>query len=382
MIRKEEAEGLCKNWGEDYEQMFESVGSCFSRSESRDKAKAYLRGLMSDVKRKNGWQLSERLGMRSPLGLQRLLNEAKWDEAELMRLTRGLLIEASEDDELGAVGVVDESGFVKKGDHSAGVKRQYCGRIGKVENCQVGVFLTLVTESLQGFLDRRLYLPQDWCEDETRCEDARIPQAARSFKTKPELALEMLQEACSEGVELSWVTGDTLYGNSPSFRQGVAEQGCNYVLAIGMNHKLKYKGRQQRIDHLLKKLSPTAWSLSTTRATEQGLLKEQWACLRVDFAGQDQWLIFRRSKQGIEVYLSNAADTTDESLLIKVILARHAIEHCLQEAKSELGLADYEVRYFHAWLRHITLCFLAHCFLTLCRQKHRQKKLPTPICKS
>lgn len=378
MIKKEARE-LCKNWGEDFEEMFNKVESCFARSESRDKAKAYLRGLMSDVKKKNGWQLSERLGMRSPIGLQRLLNEAKWDEDELMGRAKQLLVEASKRDELGVVGVVDESGFVKKGNHSAGVKRQYCGRLGKVENCQVGVFLALVSESVQGFLDRRLYLPEDWCEDETRCKDARIPEKARSFKTKPELALEMLQEAWAQGIELNWITADTLYGNSPTFRQGIAEQGRNYVLALGMNHKISYKGREQRIDHLLKRLRPEAWSLCTTRATEHGLLKEQWACLRIRLNGQEQWLIFRHSKQGFEAYLSNASEATTQDLLIKVILARHAIEHCLQEAKSELGLADYEVRYFHAWLKHITLCFLAHCFLALCRQQQRQKKLATVI---
>jgi len=372
MISQEEAESLCKTWGKDFEQLFAEVEGCFARRESCTKAKAYLRGLMSEVKRKNGWQLSERLSMRSPLGLQRLLNEAKWEADEVMQVSRQLLSQVAKADEFGGVGVVDESAFVKKGKHSAGVKRQYCGRLGKVENCQVGVFLGYVSVHLQGFLDRRLYLPQDWCEDEMRCDAAQIPKAARAFKTKPELALAMLAQAWAEGIEMNWVTGDTLYGNSPSFRHGVAEQGRYYVLAVTQNHTVSY-GKKQRIDSLAESLSPDDWSLTTNRTTEHGLLEERWAFLRVGFDDQEQWLIFRQAEHEPEAYISNAPETSSAETLIQVILARHGIERSLQETKSELGLADYEVRYFHAWLRHMTLCLLAHTFLALCRQQQRKK---------
>ena len=132
MISQEKAEALCSSWGEGFEQMFGLVEGCFARSESRAKAKSYIRGLMSDVNRKNGWQLAERLGMNSPLALQRLLNEATWDADEVLRISRQLFtrVGIAPEDELGGVGVVDESSFIKKGSHSAGVKRQYCGRIG------------------------------------------------------------------------------------------------------------------------------------------------------------------------------------------------------------------------------------------------------------
>ena len=375
-----QAKGRCSSWGEDFEQLFGEVAGCFARSESRRKAKAYLRGLMSDVKRKNGWQLAERLSLKSPLGLQRLLNEAKWDAAEVMQVSRQLLSGIAKEDELGGVGVVDESGFVKKGKHSAGVKRQYCGRIGKVENCQVGVFLGYVSLGVQGFLDRRLYLPQEWCEDKARCDAARIPQAAQRFKTKPELALEMLKQAWDEGIEMNWVTGDTLYGNSPSFRQGITESGRHYVLAVTQNHKLHHQGSGvKRINALFQTLVANDWSVTTKRATEHGFLEERWAFLRVSFDKQEQWLIFRQSEHDVEAYLSNALETSATDTLIRVILARHGIERSLQEAKSDLGLADYEVRYFHAWLRHITLCLLAHTFLALCRHQQRQKNATAPV---
>jgi len=372
MISQEKAEVLCHTWGEGFERMFGLVEGCFARSESRAKAKDYVRGLMSDVKRKNGWGLAERLGMKTPLALQRLLNEATWDADEVLQIARQLLTQAAIADELGGVGVVDESSFIKKGAHSAGVKRQYCGRLGKVENCQVGVFLGFVSMSVQGFLDRRLYLPQDWCEDEARCDAARIPKEARVFRTKPELASDMLKAAWAEGIKMSWVTGDTLYGNSPSFRQAVSDSGRHYVLAVTQNHKVRCRGRQ-RIDALLATLSPEDWSVTTSRAGEYGPIKEQWAFFRVGFADQEQWLVFRRTEHDTEAYLSNAPEDTSTATLLTVILSRYSIERCLQEAKSDLGLADYEVRYFHAWQRHITLCLLAHGFLALCRHEQRKK---------
>jgi SRSO17 transposase len=225
---------------------------------------------------------------------------------------------------------------------------------------------------VQSFLDRRLYLPQEWCEDEARCDAARIPKEARAFKTKPQLAGDMLKAAWAEGVEMNWVTGDTLYGNSPTFRQDIRESGRHYVLAVTQNHNVHCRSRQ-RIDALLATLSPEHWSVTTSRAGEQGLVEEQWAFLRVGFDDQEQWLIFRRAEHESEAYLSNAPENTPTNTLLSVILSRYSIERCLQEAKSELGLADYEVRYFHAWQRHMTLCLLAHSFLALCRHEQRKK---------
>jgi SRSO17 transposase len=171
---------------------------------------------------------------------------------------------------------------------------------------------------------------------------------------------------------MNWVTGDTLYGNSPSFRQAVSDSGRHYVLAVTQNHKVRYRGLQ-RIDALLKALSPEDWSVTTRRAGEHAPIEEQWAFLRVGFDDQEQWLIFRRAEHESEAYLSNAPENTPTNTLLSVILSRYSIERCLQEAKSELGLADYEVRYFHAWQRHITLCLLAHGFLALCRHEQRKK---------
>lgn len=177
---------------------------------------------------------------------------------------------------------------------------------------------------------------------------------------------------------MNWVTGDTLYGNSPTFRQGVVASGRHYVLAVTQNHKVRYRG-ERRIAALLAILTAKDWTLSTRRQTEHGPLEEQWAFFRIGFAEQEQWLIFRRSDHDTEAYLSNAPEHTSINTLLTVVLSRYSIEHSLQEAKSELGLADYEVRYFHAWQRHVALCLLAHNFLALCRHEQRKKNTSASV---
>ena len=365
---------------EAFTNFFSLFHKLFARSESRTKAELYARGLFEDMTRKNCWHLAERLGFETPLPLQRLLNDDVWSEDDMMQAARAHVkaTMAEGEEAYEAVAVVDESGFVKKGDKSAGVQRQYCGRLGKVENCQVGVFLTCVSPSLQTFLDRRLYLPQDWCEDKERAAAAHIPEET-VFKTKPALALEMLKGAWAEGLKLHWVTGDSAYGNSPGFRQGIAAQGHLYVLGFGRQHQVIYREQQWSLKTLLEKLPESQWTVTTQRAGEQGPIEESWAFLRVKLKQdqEEQWLILRRGAQADDdLYISNAAATTTPQRLIEVVLARHAVERCIQEAKSELGLADYEVRYYHAWYRHITFCLLAHLFLALQRQQERQKKHP------
>ncbi len=366
-----------QGWAEAFSNFFSLFHKLFARSESRTKAELYVRALFEDMPRKNCWHLAERLGFKTPLPLQRLLSEDPWSEAEMMQEARAhvKVTMAESEEACEAVAVVDESGFVKKGDKSAGVQRQYCGRLGKVENCQVGVFLTYVSPSLQTFLDRRLYLPQEWCEDKDRAAAAHIP-AETVFKTKPELALEMLRQAWTEGLNLHWVTGDSTYGNSPGFRQAIAAQGHLYVLGFGRQHHVHYSGQQWSLKTLPEELPEWQWTVTTQRAGEQGLIEESWAFLRVKLKQDqaEQWLILRRGSQaGDDLYISNAPASTTPQRLIEVVLARHGVERCIQEAKSELGLADYEVRYYHAWYRHITLCLLAHLFLALQRQQQRQK---------
>ena len=215
-------------WSKSFDGFFAPFGSYFPRSESRKRAQHYVRGLLGEVKRKNCWQLAEALGLADPHGLQRLLYEVPWEADGVCGQMRQRVIE-----QIGyepGIGVIDESGFIKKGDKSAGVGRQYCGRVGKVANCQVGVFLSYATPLGAAFLDRALYVPQAWFDDRQRCQAAKIPDTV-TFQTKPQLAQAMLECAWAEGVPLQWVVADTLYGNAPALRNAIHQAGRYYVLS-------------------------------------------------------------------------------------------------------------------------------------------------------
>jgi SRSO17 transposase len=219
-------------WASDFEAFHSHFASLFGRSESRQQSAKYLQGLLSSVERKNSWQLAEAMGDVSPDATQRLLYSAKWDAEAARDRLQAFVIESFGDPE--GIGVVDETGFLKKGTKSAGVQRQYSGTAGKTENCQIGVFLTYATAQAHTFLDRRLYLPEEWCDDPTRRAEAKIPDEV-SFESKPAQAIKMLKHAWAMGVPMKWVTGDEVYGDSPQLREAIAEQGRWYVLAVRTN---------------------------------------------------------------------------------------------------------------------------------------------------
>ena len=351
---------------------------CYRRAESRESGGLYVRGLLADkVARKNCWQLAEVVGLERPKPLERLLNEGDWEADEVCQRLRGLIKEQFSF--VPGVGVIDESGFVKKGEESAGVARQYCGRLGKVENCQVGVFLGYVSPKGHAFLDRRLYLPKGWCEDRERLLGAKIPEAAHEFKTKPQLALELLERSWSEGIPMQWVVADTTYGNSPGLRQAIAKQGHYYVMELGARHQLLYEGKRLSLKSLAATISAEDWLL-LSRLGEQGPLTELWASRRVIMPNDDlgeQWLLIRRSladADELSCYLCNAPADTSLSDMVSVAWARHDIEQLLKEGKHQLGMADYEVRSWHGWHRHMTLVMLAHSFLAFKRAQQREKK--------
>jgi len=351
-------------------------GDLFLRSETRTKMQLYVRGLLADMERKNGWQLAEAVGLSDPHPLQRLLNEAKWDADEVLGRNRQIAIE-----QVGEPGVlvIDESGFLKKGEESAGVQRQYCGRVGKVENCQVGVFVTYVTRHGSVLMDRRLYLPKSWCDDEARRQKAAVPDEV-AFRTKPQLAQDMLAQLASEGVGARYVTGDTLYGNSSSLRAFLDEKQQAYVLQIGSNHRVWVAGARQRLSEIAEQMPADPWVSLSFTASEKGAIWYQWRRLRVEMPTDglgEQWLVLRRpldAPHDVDFFISNAGIEVSLADLAAAASMRHEIEHVFEVAKSELGLADYEVRTWHGWHRHITLCILAHTWLTLLSQLHREKK--------
>jgi SRSO17 transposase len=180
---------------------------------------AYLKGLTSPCERKNGWQLAEWAQEPCPDGMQRLLNQALWDADAVRQELREYVVEQLGD--TAAVLVIDETGFLKKGRKSVGVQRQYSGTAGRIENCQIGVFLAYTSPAGSALIDRALYLPQEWCNDQQRREEAGVPEAVQ-FATKPELARQMLERALDTSIPAAWVTGDAVYGGDRKLRLSCA----------------------------------------------------------------------------------------------------------------------------------------------------------------
>lgn len=368
-------------WSESFRTFFAPFGGFFKRSESRESAQRYVRGLLAEVVRKNCWQLAEAMGEAHPDGMQYLLYGADWDADAVCKMLRAVIIEHLGYDP--GIGVIDESGFVKKGECSAGVKRQYCGRVGKIENCQVGVYLGYIAPQGHALLDRELYLPQDWCDDALRRAKANIPEEI-GFATKPQLAQRMLERAWAEGIPMQWVVGDSTYGNSPTLREAIASAGRSYVLEIPKSAQVQV-GRQapQTVESVVATLPETQWSRYALTLSEQGLRWSDWTALRVvsttDTLGE-QWLVVRRTvtePPDTTYFLSNAPSHTPLETLAQVGGSRYHVEHLLKEAKGSTGLGQYEVRYWHSWYRHMTLSLMAHAWLTLLRQADAQKKSVT-----
>jgi SRSO17 transposase len=217
------------SWTAEWDEIQERIGPRFARSEQRQRVRRYVEGLLSPVERKNGWQLAEQAGEARPYGMQRLLAGAKWDADAVRDDLRAYVLEHLHDPR--AVLVIDETGFLKQGVKSVGVKRQYSGTAGRIENCQIGVFLTYAAPQGHVLLDRELYLPREWVEDVERRQEAGVPQEAR-FATKPQLARRMLERAFVAGVPAAWVTGDSIYGGDRRLRVWLEQQEQPFVLAV------------------------------------------------------------------------------------------------------------------------------------------------------
>jgi SRSO17 transposase len=274
--------------------------------------------------------------------------------------------------EAAGVLIVDETGFLKKGTKSVGVQRQYSGTAGRIENCQIGVFLGYASSRGRAFLDRELYLPQEWARDPARRQEAGVP-ADVTFATKPELARQMLERAFAAAVPAAWVTGDELYGNDGAFRRWLAEGDRPYVLAVACSHPVWRSGTPERADRLIAALPPEAWASLSAGAGSQGERLYDWACVRLPYesaAGTAQWLLARRTlSEPIEFayYRVFGPADTPVTTMVRVAGMRWTIEASFEDAKGTVGLDHYEVRKWTAWYRHVTLALLAHAYLEVTR---------------
>jgi SRSO17 transposase len=394
-----------EQWQEAFEQFHARFADLFERSESREQAKKYLRGLLAQVERKNGWQVAEVVGDRVPDRMQRLLYRVPWDADAARDRLQQFVIETFGDEE--GIGVVDETSFVKKGVHSVGVARQYLGTAGKLENGQVATVLSYAAKGAHVFLDRRLYLPEmEWARDRARRQQAHVPQDVR-FETKPEQARRMLLHAWEQGVPMHWVTGDEVYGDSPRLRETIQASGRFYVLAVSANTRVWTEcpeveepqedtgGRPRRarrlvqgaptarmVSEVVANLPARAWKRMAVVEGEKGPIEYDWVRKLVvesrdQLPGPQVWLLARRSisdPKQIAYYLAYVPARTSLQALIRIASTRYTVEQCIEEAKGETGLDEYEVRFWYSWHRHITLSMMAHAWLTSIRQQEQEKK--------
>ena len=360
-----------EGWASELEGLHARVAGRFVRSEPRERALAYVRGLLAGVERKNGWQLAEHAGEVTPDGMQRLLSTARWDPDELRDDLREYVIDRLGDH--GAVLVVDETGFVKKGRTSAGVQRQYTGTSGKIDNCQIGVFVAYASPAGHALIDRALYLPKSWAGDPERCAAAKIP-ADVGFRTKPQLARLMLERALDAGVPCAWVTADEVYGDNPGLRGWLEERAQSYVLAVGCARRFAPADDRGpvAVKSLAAEIPAHRWVRISAGQGAKGQRLYDWARVPLAAAGRggfDRWLLVRRSVDHSELayYVCWGPAATALAGLVAVAGTRWSIESGFQQAKGEVGLDHYEVRRWPGWYRHITLAMLAHAFLAVAR---------------
>jgi SRSO17 transposase len=391
------SDGDVKNFINELKGFHQVFSDCFHRSESRDHFFRYMVGQFSELERKSIEPIALAVEKGNVRAMQRFISDAEWYDSKILNKYRNLVNEdmGSPDGVL----IFDETGFIKKGNDSVGVAKQYCGTIGKVENCQVGVFAAYASPSGYALLDKRLFVPEKWftAEYKLRRQKCRLPKST-TFKTKPQLAVEMLNHLIKETVvPFKYVTADSVYANSTEFIEAVesnaqltyfVETPCDTLCwiqrPVTREKKYKYKGKIRSktivektakkpidVSTLAKSINDFFWyrrkvSEGTKGPIEYEFTKRRVVLSKSNLPQKTVWLIIRRTIEKQPVYkffLSNAGSSARLKLFVWLSGIRWAIEQCFEETKSELGMDHYEVRKYRGWHHHIITCMLAHFFL-------------------
>jgi SRSO17 transposase len=326
----------------------------------------YLLGLLSRTERKNGWAIAELAGDATPDGMQRLLNFYSWSAGAVRDDLREYVTASM--GSLDAVLIPDETGFLKKGTMSAGVARQYSGTAGRIENCQVGVFLAYaVPGGGRALIDRELYLPQAWADDWDRCRRAGIGDDV-AFATKPELARQMIERAIAAGTSFGWVAADEVCGQHTPLRDWLGQQRIRYVLAVPKSFPVVTAAGKMRAHQLTARVPAAGWQQLSCGAGAKGPRFYDWALIAT--TSPVHHLLARRSltpdgkgERELAFFTCHAPAGTTLAELVTVAGTRWAVEECFQAAKTQTGLDHYQVRRYDAWYRHATLSMLALAFL-------------------
>jgi SRSO17 transposase len=369
-------------WSDQLEDFLLEVGWVFSRVDLRRRAAGCVRGLLGSLSRKNGWQLAEYAGDSRPDGQQHLLNRAVWDVDELRDFVRRYVVEGLEDGGAGlgpggsGVLVIDETGFAKKGCASAGVARQFTGSLGGVFGCQVGVMAAWATAGGQALIDRELYLPKEWTGDRERCRAAHVPDHV-GFATKPRQAEQMINRIVPDLPEgRVWVATDEVYGRDGGFRAFLEKLRLPYAVTVPANQTVLERPGWRHIARLVERAAAEQdWVELPAGPSQLDTRVWQWWVRRIPDPDSEvgdgawaRWIIARRRCQEPDerdYYLAWGPEETPVEELVAVPGARWRVEDSIKLAKSACGLADYEVRSYHGWYRHITLAMLAAAFLAV-----------------
>ena len=374
----------------------------FNCDENQAHARRFVQGLLHGGERRNAENIAQAMHGGPVRSLQAFLTTGAWSDRAILKELRGQTRAVLADED--AVWNSDETGFPKKGTKSVGVKRQYSGTLGRVDNCQVGVFASYCSAKGHTFVDRRLFLPQEWADDPVRRREAGVPEEV-VFRTKPELALEMISDACGEGIPFRWVGGDSVYGDNPTFVQGVRALGKWYVLdvtsdagvwteqpeVIPPEQRPHRRGRRpihplvvgqlQRADEVIAALPKQAWRRLVVAEGSQGPRLYEYAQVWVWFSeeglpGPRERLLVRRSlgqEPELKYHRSNAPQEIPRETVASVRATRWTIEEDIQTGKGECGLDEYETRGWVGWHHHTALSMLALAFLTLQKQRLGEK---------
>lgn len=376
----------------------------FGVEQNQAHADCFVQGLLHQGERRNSENIAQAMAGCNVRNLQAFITTGAWQDHALLAELRACVLEVLADED--AVCNYDETGFPKKGSKSVGVKRQYSGTLGRTDNCQIGVFANYCSVKGHTFMDRRLFLPQEWAGDGARRQEAGVPPAV-VFRTKPELALEMLTQAVAEQVPFRWVGGDSVYGDSPLFVQGIRRLGKWYVVdtsadarvwttepqVIPAQQRSKSKrggrpctqpqviGEAQRVDEVVAALPAKAWRPVTVAEGSQGPRVYEYAEVWVWFSeeglpGPPERLLIRRSlaqESEVKYHRSNAPAEVPLEKLAAVRGTRWTIEEDIQSAKGECGLDEYETRGWVGWHHHTALSMLALAFLVLQKQRLGEK---------
>uniref|UniRef100_UPI00262E17F3 IS701 family transposase n=1 Tax=uncultured Roseibium sp. TaxID=1936171 RepID=UPI00262E17F3 len=341
--------GTALQWQDELSSLKERLCPVFRRRELQETGGAFLDGLLSGAERKTGWQMSEHAGLSRPYRMQSLLGRGSWSADALRDVVRDYVFESLGDAD--GVLVVDETGFLKKGDRSVGVSRQYSGTAGRVENSQVGVFLAYASRFGQSLIDQRLYLPKTWAGDVQRRARAHVPEDI-AFATKIEIARDMIAAALNASAPCRWVLADALYGGYYRLRRLLEERGQPYVLAVRSNHDLRFVTAQGFIQTdprtIAQGLDADAWMPLPAGQGAKGMWLYDWAWIALPYIvdeGFERWLLIRRSRKEPDkfaYYLSFAPEGTTPEELARAVGLRWTIEECFLRAKDDLGLDHCE----------------------------------------